>query len=64
MGISFDGIQVFLTKNLVEVLLLLRLQINLQPTQIINSQMSFIVNLLENLREEKFIHHLETIFGV
>ena len=64
MGISFDGIQVFLTKNLVEVVLLLRLQINLLPNQIINLQINFIDRLLEKLRDEKFIHILETIFGV
>ena len=46
----------FLTENLVEVVLLVN--------QIISSQMSFVNQLLENLRKEKFIHHLETIFGV
>ena len=37
---------------------------NLLPNQIINSQMNFISRLLENLKDEKFIHLLETIFGV
>ena len=46
----------FLINNLVEVVLL--------PSQIINLQMNFIDKLLENLREEKFIHLLEKIFGV
>ena len=46
----------FLIENLVEVVLLVN--------QIISSQMSFVNQLLENLRKEKFIHHLETIFGV
>ena len=31
--------------------------------QIINWQMNFINKLLNNLRKEKFIHHLESIFG-
>ena len=47
----------FFDKILVEVVLLL-------PNQIISLQMSFIGRLLENLKKEKFIHHLETIFGV
>ena len=54
----------FLIKNLVEVVLPLRLQINLLLNQIINLQMNFTGRLLENLRNEKFIFHLETIFGV
>ena len=33
-------------------------------SQIINSRMNFIKRLLENLRNEKFIHLLETIFRV
>ena len=45
----------FLIKNLVEVVLLMN--------QIISSQMSLINQLLKNLSKEKFIHHLETIFG-
>ena len=45
----------FVIKSLVEVVLLMN--------QIINWQMSFINQLLENLKKEKFIHHLETIFG-
>ena len=32
--------------------------------QIINVQVNFIGKFLQNLRDEKFIHHLETIFGV
>ena len=31
--------------------------------QIINWQMNFINQLLENLKKEKFIHHIEIIFG-
>ena len=50
-----DG-RYFLIKNLAEVVLLL--------SQIINFQMNFIGRLLENSREEKFIHRLETIFEV
>ena len=46
----------FLIKHLVEVVLILN--------QIINSQMSFIGRLLQNSRKERFIHHLQTIFGV
>ena len=45
-----------LIKKLVEVVSLMN--------QIITWQMSFINPLLKNLRKEKFIHHLETIFGV
>ena len=40
----------------------LRLQINLY--QINSLQMNFINQLLENLKEEEFIHNLKTIFGV
>ena len=32
--------------------------------QVISSQMSFINQLFKNSKKEKFIHHLETIFGV
>ena len=46
----------FLIKSLVEVVLTLN--------QVISLKMNFIGRLLENLREEKFIHRLETIFGV
>ena len=60
----FDGYQrglasmvkSFLIKNLVEVVSLMN--------QIFNWQMSFINQLLKNLRKEKFIHLLKTIFGV
>ena len=45
----------FLIKNQDEVMLL--------TSQINNLQMNFIGRLLENSREEKFIHLLETIFG-
>ena len=46
----------FLIKSLKEVVLSLRLQINLLMNQIINWQMNFINQLLENFRKEKFIH--------
>ena len=46
----------FLIESLVGVALLLN--------QIIGLQMNLIGKLLENLRDEKFIHLLETIFGV
>ena len=46
----------FLVKNQVEAVLLL--------SQIINLQMNFTSRLLENLKEERFIHLLETIFGM
>ena len=36
----------------------------LMLNQMINSQINFISRLLENLREEKFVHLLETILGV
>ena len=45
-----------LIKKLVEVVSLMN--------QIITWQMSFINPLLKNLRKEKLIHRLETIFGV
>ena len=54
----------FFDKNQKEVVLPLRLQINLLMNQIINWQMNFINQLLENLKKEKFIHILETIFRV
>ena len=47
----------FLIKNVVQVVLW-------QLNQIVNLQMNFIKRLLENVRDEKFIHGLETIFGV
>ena len=46
----------FLIKSPVEVISLMN--------QIINWQMNFINQLLENLKTKKFIHYLETIFGV
>ena len=45
----------FLIKSVVEVVLTLN--------RIINLQINFINRLLQNLRDEKFIHHLEAIFG-
>ena len=54
----------FFDKNLVEVVLPLRLQINLPPHGIINLQINFINRLFETLRDEKFIYLLEEIFGV
>ena len=52
---GLNGLQVFLIKRvLVE---------QLKPSQITNLQMNFIGRLLENPKEEKFIHLLETIFG-
>ena len=45
----------FNDKNLVEVVLTLK--------QITNLQMNFIDRLFEKLREEKFIHLVETMFG-
>ena len=54
----------FFDKNLVEVVLPLRLQINLPPHEIINLQINFINRLFETLRDEKFIYLLEEIFGV
>ena len=46
----------FFKKNLVKVVFL--------QSQIINLKMNFIGRLLENLREEEFIHLLETIFDL
>ena len=42
--------------NLVELVSLIN--------QIINWQMNFTNQLLQNLKKEEFVHHLETIFGV
>ena len=61
---KFDGYQrglasmvhKFFIKSLVRVVLLL--------SQITNSQINFIGRLLRKLRDEKFIHHLETISGL
>ena len=39
-------------------------QISLLASQIISLQMNFIKRSLKNSRDEKFIHLLETIFGV
>ena len=39
-------------------------EVVLTLNQIISSRVNFISRLLENLRDEKFIHLLETIFGV
>ena len=61
---KFDGYQrglasmvhKFFIESLVRVALLL--------SQITNSQINFIGRLLRKLRDEKFIHHLETISGL
>ena len=55
-GVASMVCKLFLTKTLVEVVLL--------PNQIINLQINFKDKLLEHLREEKFIYLLGTIFGV
>ena len=47
----------FFDKNLKELVFSLM-------NQIINRQMNFMNQLLENLKKEKFIHHIEIIFGV
>ena len=67
MLIKVDQFQWFtslLIKNLVEVGLPFCLQINLLVNQIINLQMNFTSRLIENFRDEKFIHLFETIIGV
>ena len=51
----------FLIKNLLHLINLVEMVSRMN--QIINWQMSFINQLLENLKKEEFIHHLETIFG-
>ena len=40
------------------------MEVVLPLSQITNGQMNFLGRLLGNLRDEKFIHPLETIFGV
>ena len=52
----------FLIKNLLRLINLK--EVVLLMNQIINWQTNFINQLLENLKKEKFIHHLEIIFGV
>ena len=52
----FQWFTSFLIKGLMEVVLLL--------DQITISQMNFIGRIINNLRDEKFIHLLETITGV
>ena len=61
---QFQWFTSFLIKNLVEVGLPFCLQINLLVNQIINLQMNFTSRLIENFRDEKFIHLFETIIGV
>ena len=59
MVIKEDQLQCFISfliKILKEVVLLMN--------QIINWQMNFIKQLLENFKKEKFIDLLETLFGV
>ena len=55
-GLASMVFKSFLVKNLVEAVLLMN--------QIINQQMNFINQLLENFKKEKFFHHLKTIFRV
>ena len=55
-GDLFQWFTSFLIKGLMEVVLLL--------DQITISQMNFIGRIINNLRDEKFIHLLETITGV
>ena len=50
------GLASMVIKSLKEVVLLMN--------QIINWQVNFINQLLENFKKEQFIHFLETIFGV
>ena len=38
--------------------------LKMKSNKVYNLQMNFINQLLENLKKEKFIHHLKTIFGV
>ena len=52
----------FLIKNLLRLINLVEV-VSLM-NQIINWEMNFINQLLEHLKKEKFIHLLETIFGV
>ena len=52
----------FLIKNMLHLINLAEVESLIN--QIINQQMSFINQLLENLKKEKIIHLLETIFWV
>ena len=62
MDIEEDYLESFLIKNL-KTVVSLRLQINLFLISY-NLKMNLINFLLENLKEEEFIHHLKTIFWV
>ena len=58
---KYDEFQRMLTSRVYKVFLV---EVVLLPSQFINSQSNFIGRLLENLREEVFIHLSETILGV
>ena len=61
---KYDGYQRRLASMVYNFLIKSLVQVVLPLNQIINLQMNFIGRLSKKLREEKFIHLLETIFGV
>ena len=61
---KYDGYQRGLASMVYNFLIKSLVQVVLTLNQIINLQMNFIGRLSKKLSEEKFIHLLETIFGV
>ena len=61
---KYDGYQRGLASMVYKSLIKCLVAVALILSQIINSQMNFIDKIIENSRDKKFIHLLETIFGV
>ena len=61
---NYDGYQRGLGSVVYKCLIKDPKEVVLLMIQIINWQMNFINQLLENFKKEKFIHHLEIIFRV
>ena len=61
---KYDGYQRGLASMVYKSLIKSLVAVALIHSQIINSQMNFIDKIIENSRDKKFIHLLQTIFGV
>ena len=61
---KFDGYQRGLASMVHKFFIKILVRVALLLSQITNSQINFIGRLLRKLRDEKFIHHLETISGL
>ena len=61
---KYDGYQRRLASMVYKSLIKSLVAVALIHSQIINSQMNFIDKIIENSRDKKFIHLLQTIFGV